>query len=105
MGLVNTVVPYEKLEEETLQWCEEIFEKSPTALRFLKASFNADTDGLAGLQQLVETLHFFTIQQMKLKKAATPLKKKKTKFQEISRVFLKNSKRKNSLHRTLHDDS
>jgi len=52
MGLVNTVVPLDKLEEETLQWCEEILEKSPTALRFLKASFNADTDGLAGLQQL-----------------------------------------------------
>lgn len=52
MGMVNKVVPYEKLEEETIQWCEEILEKSPTALRFLKASFNADTDGLAGLQQL-----------------------------------------------------
>src|SRR5699024_5859906 len=52
MGMVNTVVPYEKLEEETIQWCEEILEKSPTALRFLKASFNADTDGLAGLQQM-----------------------------------------------------
>src|SRR5699024_12736687 len=42
----------EKLEAETIQWCEEILEKSPTALRFLKASFNADTDGLAGLQQM-----------------------------------------------------
>lgn len=48
MGLVNTVVPLEKLEEETIQWCNEMLEKSPTALRFLKASFNADTDGLAG---------------------------------------------------------
>jgi naphthoate synthase len=52
MGLVNTVVPLERLEEETVQWCREILEKSPIALRFLKASFNADTDGLAGLQQL-----------------------------------------------------
>src|SRR5699024_8711164 len=41
MGLVNKVVPLEQLEAETLQWCEEILEKSPTALRFLKASFNA----------------------------------------------------------------
>jgi len=52
MGLVNTVVPLERLEAEALQWAREILEKSPTALRFLKASFNADTDGLAGLQQL-----------------------------------------------------
>src|SRR6185312_9402505 len=52
MGLVNTVVPLERLEEETVQWCREILEKSPIALRFLKAAFNADTDGLAGLQQL-----------------------------------------------------
>lgn len=52
MGLVNTVVPLDSLEEETVQWCREILEKSPIAIRFLKASFNADTDGLAGLQQL-----------------------------------------------------
>jgi naphthoate synthase len=52
MGLVNTVVPLERLEEETVQWCRELLEKSPIALRFLKAAFNADTDGLAGLQQL-----------------------------------------------------
>jgi naphthoate synthase len=52
MGLVNTVVPLEKLEEEALQWSREILEKSPMAIRFLKASFNADTDGLAGIQQL-----------------------------------------------------
>src|SRR5579884_2230616 len=52
MGLVNTVVPLEELEAETVQWAREILEKSPMALRFLKAAFNADTDGLAGLQQL-----------------------------------------------------
>lgn len=52
MGLVNTVVPLEQLEAETVQWCHEMLEKSPIALRFLKAAFNADTDGLAGLQQL-----------------------------------------------------
>ena len=52
MGLVNTVVPLEKLEAESLQWAREILEKSPMAIRFLKAAFNADTDGLAGLQQL-----------------------------------------------------
>jgi naphthoate synthase len=52
MGLVNTVVPLERLEEEAVAWCREMLAMSPTALRFLKASFNADTDGLAGIQQL-----------------------------------------------------
>ncbi len=52
MGLVNTVVPLAELEAESIRWAKEILEKSPLALRFLKAAFNADTDGLAGLQQL-----------------------------------------------------
>ena len=52
MGLVNTVVPLEQLEEETVQWCREMLALSPFALRLLKASFNAAEDGLAGLQQL-----------------------------------------------------
>ena len=52
MGLVNTVVPYEKLEEETVQWCREILANSPTAIRILKAALNADCDGQAGLQEL-----------------------------------------------------
>jgi naphthoate synthase len=52
MGLVNTVVPLERLEEETVQWCREMLRMSPFALRMLKASFNADEDGLAGIQQL-----------------------------------------------------
>ncbi|MDK2820229.1 MAG: naphthoate synthase [Clostridia bacterium] len=67
MGLVNAVVPLEKLEEETIKWCNEILEKSPTAIRFLKASFNADTDGLAGLQQLGgdATLLYYTTDEAK----------------------------------------
>src|SRR5439155_14864560 len=52
MGLVNTVVPLESLEEETVGWCREMLALSPFALRLLKASFNADEDGLAGIQQL-----------------------------------------------------
>ena len=52
MGLVNAVVPLERLEEETVAWARQMLRHSPTALRFLKAAFNADTDGLAGLQQL-----------------------------------------------------
>jgi len=52
MGLVNAVVPLEKLEEETVKWCEEMLTHSPLALRCLKAAFNADTDGLSGVQEL-----------------------------------------------------
>jgi naphthoate synthase len=52
MGLVNTVVPLEQLEEETVAWCREMLELSPFALRLLKASFNASEDGMAGVQQL-----------------------------------------------------
>jgi len=52
MGLVNTVVPYERLEDETIQWCREILANSPIAIRCLKAALNADCDGQAGLQEL-----------------------------------------------------
>jgi naphthoate synthase len=52
MGLINTVVPLEQLEEETVQWCREMLAMSPFALRLLKASFNAAEDGITGIQQL-----------------------------------------------------
>jgi naphthoate synthase len=52
MGLINTVVPLERLEEETVSWCREMLALSPFSLRLLKASFNAAEDGLAGIQQL-----------------------------------------------------
>ena len=52
MGLVNTVVPLERLQDETVQWCNEMLALSPFALRLLKASFNAAEDGLTGIQQL-----------------------------------------------------
>ena len=52
MGLINTVVPLEQLETETVSWCREMLAMSPFALRMLKASFNADEDGLTGIQQL-----------------------------------------------------
>ncbi|KAJ4962071.1 hypothetical protein NE237_021981 [Protea cynaroides] len=51
MGLVNTVVPLEDLEKETLKWCREILRNSPTAVRVLKAALNAVDDGHAGLQE------------------------------------------------------
>jgi len=52
MGLVNAVVPLDRLEEETVGWCREMLALSPFALRLLKASFNAAEDGLTGIQQL-----------------------------------------------------
>lgn len=62
MGLVNCVVPLAELESVTLDWCRRINRLSPTALRILKASFNADTDGLAGIQELAgnATALFYT---------------------------------------------
>jgi naphthoate synthase len=61
MGLVNAVVPLERLEAETVEWCREILANSPLAIRCLKAAFNADTDGLAGIQELAgnTTLLFY----------------------------------------------
>jgi naphthoate synthase len=52
MGLVNAVVPLDRLEEETVAWCREMLAMSPMALRCIKASLNADCDGQAGLQEL-----------------------------------------------------
>ena len=65
MGLVNAVVPLERLEQETVAWCREILEHSPLALRMLKASLNAVDDGLAGIQQLAgdATLLFYLTEE------------------------------------------
>ncbi|HWD69398.1 MAG TPA: 1,4-dihydroxy-2-naphthoyl-CoA synthase [Solirubrobacteraceae bacterium] len=58
MGLVNTVVPLDELEAETVRWCREMLQLSPMSLRLLKASFNADEDGLAGIQQLAHDANY-----------------------------------------------
>jgi naphthoate synthase len=86
MGLVNTVVPLDRLEEESLQWAREIVEKSPIALRFLKASFNADTDGQAGLQQLAgdATLLYYLTEEAKEGKNAF-LEKRKPDYSKFPR--------------------
>jgi naphthoate synthase len=65
MGLVNTVVPYPQLEEETIGWCREILAKSPLAIRCLKAAMNADCDGQTGLQELAgnATMLFYMTQE------------------------------------------
>ena len=65
MGLVNKVVPYKDLEEETVKWCREILMNSPIAIRCLKAALNADCDGQAGLQELAgnATMLFYMTQE------------------------------------------
>jgi naphthoate synthase len=65
MGLVNAVVPLARLEEETVAWCREILQMSPLALRCLKAAFNAETDGQAGIQELAgnATLLYYMTQE------------------------------------------
>jgi naphthoate synthase len=86
MGLVNTVVPLEQLEAETLRWCREILQNSPTALRFLKAALNADCDGQAGLQELAgsATLLFYQTEEGKEGKTAF-LEKRKPDFKRFKR--------------------
>ncbi|MEB3354222.1 MAG: 1,4-dihydroxy-2-naphthoyl-CoA synthase [Cyanobacteriota bacterium] len=60
MGLVNAVVPLEQLEAEGVRWGREVLQHSPTAIRCLKAAFNAETDGLAGIQELAgQATHLF----------------------------------------------
>ena len=67
MGLVNKVVPFDQLEAECVDWARQMLKHSATALRFMKASFNAATDGLAGLQQLAgdATLLYYTTDEAK----------------------------------------
>ena len=86
MGLVNVVVPLDRLEETSIQWAREILEKSPTALRFLKAALNADTDGLAGLQQLAgdATLLYYLTEEAKEGRNAF-LEKRKPDFSAFPR--------------------
>ncbi|MBX3063700.1 MAG: 1,4-dihydroxy-2-naphthoyl-CoA synthase [Anaerolineae bacterium] len=86
MGLINTIVPLEQLEEECVQWAREIYEKSPMAIRFLKAAFNADTDGLAGIQQLAgdATLLYYLSEEAKEGKNAY-LEKRKPDFSKFRR--------------------
>ena len=60
MGLINEIVPLDGLEAEGVRWAREVLQQSPTAIRCLKAAFNAETDGLAGLQELAgQATHLF----------------------------------------------
>lgn len=87
MGLVNTVVPLDQLEETAIQWAKEILEKSPIAIRFLKMAFNADTDGLAGLQMLAgdATMLYYMTEEAREGKNAF-LEKRKPDFSKFPRL-------------------
>lgn len=86
MGLVNTVVPYEQLEEETIKWCREILANSPMAIRCLKAALNADCDGQAGLQELAgnTTMLFYMTEEGQEGKKAF-VEKRKPDFSKFPR--------------------
>lgn len=87
MGLVNCVVPLERLEEETLKWCREILAHSPLALRCLKAAMNADCDGQMGLLDLAgnATLLYYMTEEAQEGRQAF-IEKRKPDFSPFSRL-------------------
>ena len=86
MGLVNSVVPLENLEEETLQWSREMLKNSPMALRCLKSAMNADCDGQAGIQELAgnATMLFYMSEEGQEGRNAY-LEKRKPDFSQFTR--------------------
>jgi naphthoate synthase len=86
MGLVNKVVPYEDLEKETLEWCYQMLELSPMALRCLKSAFNAECDGQVGIQELAgnATLMFYMTQEAQEGRNAF-VEKRKPDFKKFKR--------------------
>jgi naphthoate synthase len=84
MGLVNKVVPFDKLEEETVNWCKIMLQRSPMALRMLKMGLNAELDGQAGLQEFAGNatlLYYFTEESQEGKNAF--LEKRQPDFQRF----------------------
>ena len=84
MGLINCVVPLEKLEAEVVKWCEEMIQHSPIALRMLKSGLNAELDGQVGIQELAGNatmLYYHTEESQEGKKAY--LEKRKPDFKKF----------------------
>ena len=84
MNWINRVVPLAEVEDATMEWANEILKKSPTAIRFIKAAMNADTDGLAGLQQFAgdATMLYYTTDEGKEGKNAF-LEKREPDFSQF----------------------
>jgi len=78
MGLVNTVVALEKLEDETVAWCREMLAMSPFALRLLKASFHASEDGYAGIQQLAHDTNLLFYENSEAQEGRDAFREKRT---------------------------
>jgi naphthoate synthase len=87
MGLVNTVVPIDKLEDEAIQWAREIMQHSPMAIRVLKSAFNAELDGQAGIQELAgnATLLYYMSEEAQEGKNAY-LQKRKPDFKKFPKL-------------------
>jgi len=87
MGLVNKVVPFEELEDQTINWCKKIMQHSPIALRMIKAGLNAELDGQAGIQELAGNatmLYYMTEEAQEGKKAF--LEKRKPDFKKYPKL-------------------
>lgn len=87
MGLVNKVVPFDVLEDETVAWCKKIMQHSPIALRMIKAGLNAELDGQAGIQELAgnATMLFYMTEESQEGKKAF-LEKRKPDFTKYPRL-------------------
>lgn len=87
MGLVNKVVPFDQLEDETVSWCKKIMQHSPLSLRMIKAGLNAELDGQAGIQELAGNatmLYYMTDEAQEGKKAF--LEKRKPDFKKYPKM-------------------
>ena len=87
MGLVNTVVPVEELENTTVEWAQRMMELSPLALRMIKAGLNAELDGQAGIQELAgdaTMLYYMTDEAQEGGKAF--LEKRKPNFSKLNNL-------------------
>ena len=87
MGMVNKVVPIERLEDECVEWAEIMMERSPLALRMIKAGLNAELDGQAGIQELAgdcTMLYYFLDEAQEGGKAF--LEKRKPDFKKYPKL-------------------
>jgi naphthoate synthase len=87
MGLVNAVVPFDKLEDTCVEWAETMMERSPLALRMIKAGLNAELDGQAGIQELAgdaTMLYYFLDEAQEGGKAF--LEKRKPDFKKFPKI-------------------